>query len=133
MNEDERQQMFDYAALGREVDSFWSSRIGEYLLKRSDNEYVEAMRRLMDSDFMGPVNIGSEEMVTINQLARMTMKVAGKELAIRNIPGPVGVRGRNSDNALIRAKLGWAPSQPLVQGLSHSYKWIAQQAAAVPA
>ncbi len=88
------------------------------------------MRRLMDSEFQGPVNIGSEEMVTINQLAAMTMKTAGKELAIRHVRGPVGVRGRNSDNAMIRAQLGWAPSRPLAEGLAKSYQWIAGQVAA---
>jgi GDP-D-mannose 3', 5'-epimerase len=94
------------------------------------DECLEAMRRLMDSGFMGPVNIGSEEMVSINQLAAMTMKIAGKKLEIRNIEGPTGVRGRNSDNDLIRARLGWSPSRPLTEGLAQSYKWIAEQVAA---
>ena len=93
------------------------------------DECLEAMLRLMASNFLGPVNIGSEEMVTINQLAQMTMKIAGKKLAIRNVPGPVGVRGRNSDNAMIREKLGWAPSQPLAHGLEKSYEWISAQVA----
>jgi GDP-D-mannose 3', 5'-epimerase len=97
------------------------------------DECLEAMRRLMDSDFMGPVNIGSEEMVTINQLAAMTMKIAGKNLQIRNVAGPTGVRGRNSDNELIRARLGWSPSRPLTEGLAQSYKWIAEQVASSPA
>ncbi len=91
------------------------------------DECVEGVRRLMDSDFTGPVNIGSEEMVTINQLAAMIMEIAGKKLTIRNIPGPTGVRGRNSDNRLIRERLGWAPSQPLRDGLSKTYRWIAAQ------
>jgi nucleoside-diphosphate-sugar epimerase len=78
----------------------------------------------MDSDFMGPVNIGSEEMVTINQLAEMVMGIAGKNLIIKHIPGPIGVRGRNSDNALIREKLNWAPSQPLKEGIAKTYSWI---------
>ena len=81
----------------------------------------------MESDFTGPVNIGSEEMVTINQLAEMIMDIAGKKLSIRHIPGPLGVRGRNSDNRLIREKLGWAPSQPLHAGLETTYAWIAGQ------
>jgi GDP-D-mannose 3',5'-epimerase len=93
------------------------------------DECLEAIRRLMESDFLGPVNIGSEEMVTINQLTRMAMKVAKKDLVIRNVPGPVGVRGRNSDNALIREKLGWTPSQPLSEGLETTYHWIASQVA----
>ena len=81
----------------------------------------------MESDFTGPVNIGSEEMVTINRLAELVMEVAGKKLDIRHIPGPLGVRGRNSDNHLIRAKLGWAPSRPLREGLEKTYAWIAKQ------
>jgi nucleoside-diphosphate-sugar epimerase len=70
------------------------------------DECLDGMRRLMDSDFAGPVNIGSEEMVTINQLAEMAMDIAGKKLTIKHIPGPLGVRGRNSDNNLIEKKIG---------------------------
>ena len=92
------------------------------------DECIQGVRRLMDSDFTGPVNIGSEEMVTINQLAAMIMEVAGKKLTIRHIPGPLGVRGRNSDNRLMRHKLGWAPSRPLHEGLQTTYRWIAEQA-----
>lgn len=91
------------------------------------DECLEAVRRLMDSAFTGPVNIGSEEMVTINQLAAMVMEVAGKKLPIRHIPGPLGVRGRNSDNRLIREKLGWAPSAALYAGLEKTYVWIQAQ------
>lgn len=91
------------------------------------DECLEGVRRLMESDFLGPVNIGSEEMVTINQLAEMAMSIAGKQLAIKHIPGPTGVRGRNSDNALIKEKLGWAPSQPLCDGLSETFLWINRQ------
>ena len=91
------------------------------------DECVEGVRRLMQSDFAGPVNIGSEEMVTINQLAEMIMRIAGKNLKIRHIPGPLGVRGRNSDNHLIRAKLGWAPGRPLHEGLESTYSWIADK------
>jgi nucleoside-diphosphate-sugar epimerase len=91
-------------------------------------ECLEGTLRLMRSDFTGPVNIGSEEMVTINGLAKMIMKVADKPLRIRNIPGPVGVRGRNSDNRLIQERLGWAPRQPLAVGLQMTYRWIEQQA-----
>jgi len=83
----------------------------------------------MDSDFAGPVNIGSEEMVTINGLAEMIMGIAGKKLAIRHVSGPLGVRGRNSDNRLIQEKLGWAPSHSLRSGLEKTYSWIAQQVA----
>lgn len=91
------------------------------------DDCIEAVLRLMDSDFTGPVNIGSEEMVTINQLAELTMQIAGKELRIQHIPGPTGVRGRNSDNSLIREKLNWEPSIPLSEGISKTYKWISDQ------
>jgi GDP-D-mannose 3',5'-epimerase len=91
------------------------------------DECVEGVRRLMESNFAGPVNIGSEEMVTINQLAEYAMQIAGKKLKIRHIPGPLGVRGRNSDNRLIAEKLGWAPSSPLRDGLKATYLWIEQQ------
>jgi GDP-D-mannose 3', 5'-epimerase len=91
------------------------------------DECVEGVRRLMDSDFAGPVNIGSEEMVTINRLAELIMQIAGKRLTIRHIPGPLGVRGRNSDNRLIQQKLGWQPSHPLRKGLEKTYAWVEQQ------
>ena len=90
-------------------------------------ECLEAVRRLMQSDFRDPVNIGSEEMVTINQLADMAMDIAGKRLDIHHIPGPEGVRGRNSDNNLLREKIGWAPSAPLRQGMESTFKWIDEQ------
>ncbi|MFA5054808.1 MAG: NAD-dependent epimerase/dehydratase family protein [Dehalococcoidia bacterium] len=88
------------------------------------DECLEGVRRLVESDFTGPVNIGSEEMVTINQLAEMIMDIAGKKLSIKHIPGPLGVRGRNSDNRLIEEKLGWKPSAPLSKGLEKTYRWI---------
>jgi nucleoside-diphosphate-sugar epimerase len=91
------------------------------------DECVEGVRRLMESDFTGPVNIGSEEMVTINQLAELVMDVAGKELSIHHIKGPLGVRGRNSDNKLIFEKLGWRPNRPLREGLQKTYAWVANQ------
>jgi nucleoside-diphosphate-sugar epimerase len=91
------------------------------------DECLEGVRRLMDSDFAGPVNIGSEEMVTINQLAYMAAEIAGKRISIRHIPGPTGVRGRNSDNRLIREKLGWAPERPLREGLEKTFRWIDEQ------
>jgi nucleoside-diphosphate-sugar epimerase len=93
------------------------------------DECVEGVRRLVESDFTGPVNIGSEEMVTINRLAEMIMEIAGKKLRIRHIDGPLGVRGRNSDNRLINEKLAWAPSRPLREGLERTYAWIEQQVA----
>jgi nucleoside-diphosphate-sugar epimerase len=91
------------------------------------DECLEGVRRLMDSDFTGPVNIGSEEMVTINQLAEMIADIAGKKLTIRHISGPLGVRGRNSDNRLIREKIRWSPSRPLREGLERTYRWIDAQ------
>ena len=91
------------------------------------DECVEGVRRLMESDFTGPVNIGSEEMVTINQLAELGMDVAGKNLNINHIKGPLGVRGRNSDNKLIFEKLGWRPNRPLREGLQRTYAWVANQ------
>ena len=91
------------------------------------DDCVEAVRRLMTSSFAGPVNIGSEEMVTINQLAEMVMRIAGKKLSIKHIPGPMGVRGRNSDNKLIREALGWEPMDRLAGGLAKTYPWIEKQ------
>jgi GDP-D-mannose 3', 5'-epimerase len=91
------------------------------------DECLEGTRRLMDSDFTGPVNIGSEEMVTINQLAAMVMDIAGKRLSLRHVPGPLGVRGRNSDNRLIGQRLGWQPSRPLREGMQRTYAWIRSQ------
>lgn len=91
------------------------------------DDCVEGILRLTRSDFTGPINIGSEEMVTINQLAEMIMAVAGKQLSIKHIPGPTGVRGRNSDNRLIMEKLGWKPTEPLIEGIRKTYPWIAEQ------
>lgn len=92
------------------------------------DECLSGIRRLMNcSSFNGPVNIGSEEMVSINQLAKMIMRIAGKNLTIKHIPGPLGVRGRTSDNQLIREKLGWTPNYPLYIGLEKTYSWINQQ------
>jgi len=91
------------------------------------DECIEATRRLMQSDFIGPVNIGSDEMVTINELANIIMELAGKKLSFKHIEGPLGVRGRNSHNKLIQEKLGWAPSAALKDGLKHTYAWIETQ------
>lgn len=90
-------------------------------------ECLEAVRRLMKSSFMGPLNIGSNEMVTVNHLAEMVLSIAGKNLRIKHVWGPTGVRGRNSDNRLIAEKLGWSPSAPLIQGLEQTYRWIEGQ------
>lgn len=92
------------------------------------DECVEAVRRLMESDFIGPVNIGSEEMIAINDFAKMVIDISGKDIKIKNIPGPEGVRGRNSDNKLYHDKLGWAPSQPLREGMEKTFAWINEQA-----
>ena len=91
------------------------------------DECIEATRRLMDSDFIGPVNIGSEEMVTINQLVDTAAKVAGKNISKEHIDGPLGVRGRNSNNDLVREKLGWDYSQSLEEGIRKTYIWIQEQ------
>lgn len=91
------------------------------------DECVEGVRRLMESNFAGPVNIGSDEMVTINKLAEMAMNAAGKKLRIKNVAGPIGVRGRNSDNRLIKEKLNWRPEKPLQYGIDKTYRWIENQ------
>ena len=92
------------------------------------DECLAGIRRLMDSTtFFGPVNIGSEEMVSINLLAEIVMGIAGKSIKLKHIDGPLGVRGRNSDNKLIREKLNWAPSEPLKNGLTKTYSWIEEQ------
>ena len=92
------------------------------------DECVEGTTRLLRSDFAGPVNIGSEEMVSINQLVDLVADIAGKRIERRHIDGPLGVRGRNSDNLLIRETLHWAPSRSLRAGLEQTYRWIESQA-----
>jgi GDP-D-mannose 3',5'-epimerase len=91
------------------------------------DECVEATCRLMQSDFTGPVNIGSEEMIKINDLAKMAIRISGKQIKINNVPGPVGVRGRNSDNKLYFEKIGWKTSKSLYLGMLETYAWIDQQ------
>jgi len=91
------------------------------------DECVEGILRLMNSEFNGPVNIGSDEMVTINELVNKVIKISGKSITINHIDGPTGVRGRNSDNTLIKEKLSWAPSQSLESGLIKTYDWIKKQ------
>jgi nucleoside-diphosphate-sugar epimerase len=91
------------------------------------DECLDGVLRFTRGDWEGPVNIGSEEMVSINDFARMIMNIADKKVVIKNIPGPLGVRGRRSDNQLIKQKLGWAPSEPLTKGLTKTYDWIAIQ------
>ena len=91
------------------------------------DECLEGTLQLMRSDFTGPVNIGSDEMVTIDQLVDVVAGIAGKSIRKRHIDGPTGVRGRNSDNRLIREKLSWSPSTILVDGLRPTYAWISGQ------
>jgi len=92
------------------------------------DECLEGVRRLMESDFQGPVNIGSDEMVSINKLVEIVKDVAGKpNITIKHIPGPLGVRGRNSDNGLIKEKLNWAPYYPLRKLIENTYPWIEEQ------
>jgi nucleoside-diphosphate-sugar epimerase len=102
------------------------------------DECVEAVIKMMESDFIGPVNIGSEEMVTINQLAEMAIEISHKNIAVFNLDGkdfekkygfkcPTGVRGRNSDNRLYKEKIGWEVSQPLIEGMKTTYEWINNQ------
>lgn len=94
------------------------------------DECVEAIMRFMDSNFIGPINIGSEEMVTINQLVEMIMGIAGKRLKVKHVEGPLGVRGRNSDNNKLRRVLNWEPQVGLEEGLKKTYHWINEQVCA---
>ncbi len=95
------------------------------------DECIEGVRRLMTSDFPGPVNIGSDEMISINDFAKMIIDISSqKTISINNIPGPEGVRGRTSDNALIKEKLGWKPSMTLREGTEKTYAWISIQSKA---
>ena len=113
------------AASGSEID-IW----GDGCQTRSFlyvDECVEGTIRLLRSEVMGPLNIGSQEMVTINQLVDVVADIAGKTIRKRHIDGPLGVRGRTSDNALIREQLNWAPSRSLREGLEKTYAWIAAQ------
>jgi len=91
------------------------------------DDCIDAVRLLMQSDFMGPVNIGSEEMVTINKLVEHAMSVRNKKLEIVHIPGPLGVRGRTSHNKLIEEKLGWKPKYSLKDGITQTYNWIEKE------
>jgi nucleoside-diphosphate-sugar epimerase len=81
----------------------------------------------MDSNFTGPVNIGSDEMISINDLAQMVIDISEKKLNVNNIPGPLGVRGRNSDNNLYLEKIGWRVSEPLQSGIKKTFQWIDTQ------
>jgi len=89
------------------------------------DECVEGIRRLMESDCIEPLNIGSDEVISINDFAQMIIGISEKEVVIKNIDVPqLGVRGRNSDNTLIKEKLGWSPTQPLRIGIEKTYRWI---------
>ena len=92
------------------------------------DECVEGTLRLMNSDFSGPVNIGSDESVPINTLTKMIIDISGKTLTIKHIDGPLGVRGRTSDNTLIQQKLHWSPDCPLIKTMSILYPWVKKQA-----
>jgi len=123
------------AAICRKVaeaeDGEWVEVWGDGLQTRSYlyiEECLEGIERLMNSDFVGPVNIGSEEMVTLNQLAEMVIGFSNKNLYIKNVEvAHTGVRGRNSDNNLIKKELGWAPSKPLSEGMRKTFEWITLQ------
>jgi nucleoside-diphosphate-sugar epimerase len=91
------------------------------------DECVEGTLKLMRSNFEGPVNIGSEEMISINDFAKMIIELSGKALDIKNIHGPLGVRGRKSDNKLIKEKLNWEPCYPLIKGIKKTFEWIQKQ------
>jgi nucleoside-diphosphate-sugar epimerase len=91
------------------------------------SEAIEGTMRLMRSEIAEPINIGSDQLVTINQMANMLMAIAGKTLTKTYISGPTGVRGRNSDNSLIETLLNWRPSRPLSEGLEQTYRWVEKQ------
>ena len=91
------------------------------------DECIEAVRKLMKSDFKEPVNIGSEEMISINDFAQMAIDISKKNIKIKNIEGPLGVKGRNSDNKLFKKEVGWQPTQSLKEGMEKTFKWIQEQ------
>lgn len=91
------------------------------------DECIEGSIRLMRSECKVPVNIGSDEMVTINKMVDMVLAISGKKVNKLHIPGPEGVRGRNSENTLIKKELNWAPNYPLIKGLEKTYAWINEQ------
>ena len=91
------------------------------------DECIEAVRRYMNSDCNEVLNIGSEEMISINNLAKMAIEISGKNITIKNVDGPLGVMGRNSDNKLIKEKLGWEPNYPLRKGMEKTYAWVKEQ------
>lgn len=114
------------AAASESVFEIW----GDGEQKRSFcyiDDCVEGVIRIMKSDYQKPLNLGSEEMISMNDFAILVMGVAGRNLPLKHIPGPEGVRGRNSDNTLIEEILGWRPSIPLAVGIEKTYKWVKEQ------
>jgi nucleoside-diphosphate-sugar epimerase len=91
------------------------------------DECIDGIHRIMASDCEEPLNLGSERMISINELALLIAKLVGKDISINNIPGPVGVMGRNSHNKLIETAIGWRPSEDLETGIIKTYKWIEQE------
>jgi nucleoside-diphosphate-sugar epimerase len=91
------------------------------------NDCIEGIRKLMKSSFTQPINIGSEEMISINNLAKMIIEISGKKLSIKNVPGPIGVNGRNSDNTLVKQVLNWSPTIDLNTGMKELYRWVQHQ------
>jgi GDP-D-mannose 3',5'-epimerase len=91
------------------------------------DDCIDGIMRLMESDFADPINLGSDEIVSMNGMAELALSIAGKKLPLKHVPGPEGVRGRNSDNTLIKQALGWAPSISLKDGLKKTYPWIMEQ------
>ncbi len=91
------------------------------------DDCLDGVRQLMESDFMGPVNIGSEEMISINDFTQMLIDISGKSLSIQHVEGPIGVRGRNSDNRLVKERVGWSPHYSLREGMDKTYRWIEEQ------
>ena len=113
-----------YANNGSEIECWGDGKKRVFLYI---DECIEATRRLMEGDFLGPINIGSEEMVSINELIKTVASIAGKNITINHIEGPLGVRGRNSNNDLIREKLNWDYELPLRKGLTKTYNWICKE------
>ena len=91
------------------------------------DDCVQGIQKIMDSDCEQPLNLGSDEMIDMNDFAKLALSIEAKNLPIKHIPGPEGVRGRNSDNQMIKEKLGWAPSIPVAEGLKKTYFWIKAQ------
>ena len=91
------------------------------------DDCLEGIRRLMDSEYRQPINLGSERMVAIDELTKMVIDISGKDLKIEHVSGPVGVNGRNSDNKIIRRVLRWEPNIALEYGLIKTYDWIKEQ------